>query len=106
MKMLAAEALPQGICLNVNVPAIKKNEIKGIKVCRQSKGNWREEFEKRKDPMGKTYYWLTGIFQNHEPDAIDTDEWALANNFVSVVPVTVDMTAHAFINELKGKFKR
>jgi len=104
MKKLASESLPPGVCLNVNIPASKKDEIKGIRVCRQARGNWKEEFEKRKDPMGKTYYWLTGIFKNHEPDAIDTDEWALANNFVSVVPVTVDMTAHWYIEKLNERF--
>ena len=106
MKKLAAESLPQGICLNVNIPANKKEEIKGIKVCRQARGNWKEEFEKRKDPMGKTYYWLTGVFLNHEPEATDTDEWAIANHYVSVVPVTVDMTAHSYISSLKQKFKK
>lgn len=105
MKKIAAEPLPKGICLNVNIPAVKSDEIKGIRVCRQSKGNWKEEFEKRKDPMGKTYYWLTGIFLNHEPDSLDTDEWALANSFVSVVPVTVDMTAHDYIDKLKKLLK-
>jgi 5'-nucleotidase len=106
MKKLALEPLPSGVCLNVNIPASGKDDIKGIKICRQSRGNWKEEFEKRKDPMGKTYYWLTGIFLNHEPDATDTDEWALANNFVSVVPVTVDMTAHSYIDVLKKRFKK
>jgi 5'-nucleotidase len=106
MKKLAQESLPQGICLNVNIPSAKKNMIKGIKICRQAKGNWKEEFEKRKDPMGKTYYWLTGIFINHEPDAEDTDEWAIANNYVSVVPVSVDMTAHGYIDRLKERFGR
>lgn len=106
MKKIAVEPLPKGICLNVNIPAAKSDDIKGIKVCRQSKGNWKEEFEKRKDPMGKTYYWLTGIFLNHEPDSLDTDEWALANNYVSVVPVTVDMTAHDYIDKLKKLLKQ
>jgi 5'-nucleotidase len=101
MKRLASNPL-----LNVNIPAAPKEEIKGIVVCRQAKGNWKEEFEKRKDPMGKTYYWLTGLFQNHEPDAIDTDEWAIANNWVSVVPVTVDMTAHWYLDDLKKWFKK
>jgi 5'-nucleotidase len=104
MKNLAKKQLPYGVCLNVNIPAVKKNEIKGIMICRQSKGNWKEEFEKRKDPTGKTYYWLTGIFQNHEPESLDTDEWALANNYVSLVPVTVDMTAHWYLDELKKRF--
>jgi 5'-nucleotidase len=106
MKMLSKEPLPTGVCLNVNIPKVPKEEIRGIKICRQARGNWKEEFEKRKDPMGKTYYWLTGIFMNHEPDATDTDEWAIENNYVSVVPVTVDMTAHWYIDKLKGKFKK
>lgn len=104
MGTLSSEPLPQGICLNVNIPSVPESEIRGIMICRQAKGNWKEEFEKRKDPMGKTYYWLTGLFQNHEPEACDTDEWALSNNYVSVVPVSVDMTAHWYINKLKEKF--
>ncbi len=104
MNQLATEPLPQGICLNINIPAIPEDEIKGLKICRQARGNWKEEFEKRKDPMGKTYYWLTGMFNNHEPDASDTDEWALANGFVSVVPVSVDMTAYSYIERLKERF--
>jgi 5'-nucleotidase len=104
LKQLEKEQLPAGVCLNVNIPAVKPGEVKGIKVCRQSKGNWKEEFEKRKDPMGKTYYWLTGIFLNHEPESEDTDEWAIAHNFVSVVPVTVDMTAHWYSEKLTTRF--
>lgn len=106
MKKLAKYSLPKGVCLNVNIPSAPKEAIKGIKVCRQARGNWKEEFEKRKDPMGKTYYWLTGSFQNHEPDADDTDEWAIAHNYVSVVPVSVDMTAHWYMNKLKEQFKK
>lgn len=105
IKNLISEPLPEGICLNVNIPAVPKDQIRGIRICRQSKGNWKEEFEKRKDPMGKTYYWLTGYFNNQEPDATDTDEWALANNYVAVVPITVDMTAHGYIDKLEQRFK-
>lgn len=104
MEKLASESIPDGVCLNVNIPAIPENEIKGIMVCRQASGNWKEEFEKRKDPMGRTYYWLTGLFQNHEPDAQDTDEWALKNGYVSIVPVSVDMTAHWYVGKLKERF--
>ena len=103
MRSMQTESLPRGVCLNVNIPA-RSEDIRGIKVCRQARGNWREEFEKRKDPMGKTYYWLTGIFQNHEPEAEDTDEWAITNNYVSVVPVSVDMTAHSNLAEIKMRF--
>ncbi|MBN2665705.1 MAG: 5'/3'-nucleotidase SurE [Bacteroidales bacterium] len=104
MLKLTEMTLPRGICLNVNIPSVPEDEIKGIKICRQSKGNWKEEFEKRKDPMGRTYYWLTGMFQNQEPESMDTDEWALANNYVSIVPVSVDMTAHEYIDTLKERF--
>jgi 5'-nucleotidase len=104
MQKLSSEPLPSGICLNVNIPSLPESEIKGVKICRQAKGNWKEEFEKRKDPMGRTYYWLTGMFQNHEPEANDTDEWALKNGFVSVVPVSVDMTAHWYMDKLKEQF--
>jgi 5'-nucleotidase len=104
MKKLTQESLPQGICLNVNVPSVPEDQIKGVLICRQAKGNWKEEFEKRKDPMGKTYYWLTGLFNNHEPEATDTDEWALTNGYVSIVPVSVDMTAHWYLDTLKRQF--
>lgn len=104
MQHLESETLPSGICLNVNIPALPQDEIKGIRICRQAKGNYKEEFEKRKDPMGKTYYWLTGMFNNHEPEADDTDEWALKNGYVSIVPVTVDMTGYAHIDNLKRQF--
>ena len=106
MQVLAQEPLPKGICLNVNIPKAEAGQIRGIKICRHAKGSWKEEFEKRKDPMGKTYYWLTGIYVNHEPDETDTDEWALANNYVSVAPVSVDMTAYEYLDTLKEIFKQ
>lgn len=104
MQKLAEESLPEGICLNINIPAIPESEIKGILICRQAKGNWKEEFEKRKDPMGKTYYWLTGSFRSLEPDATDTDMWALSNGYVSIVPVSVDMTGYSYLETLKKQF--
>jgi 5'-nucleotidase len=96
--------MDKGVCLNVNIPQIKKGEaIKGIKVCRQANANWEEEFEKRVDPKGKTYYWLTGKFVNYDKGT-DTDEWALANHFVSVVPVQFDITAYPSISALNKIF--
>jgi 5'-nucleotidase len=104
-QIIISEALkntiPKGICLNVNIPTLNLSEIKGIKVCRQNHGVWREEFDHRTDPGGNDYYWLTGTFEDLEPHAEDTDEWALRNNFVSVVPVKFDLTAHQFIDKLK-----
>lgn len=88
------KGLPEGVILNVNFP--KTDKIKGIKICRQAKAAWEEEFDKRTNPMGKEYYWLTGKFVNHD-NGEDTDEWALANDYISIVPVHFDLTAyHAF----------
>jgi len=83
------------VCLNVNVPTLPLEDIKGIRVCRQTKGYWMEEFVRKSDPRGRDYYWLTGRFVNLEPDDPDTDEWALANGYVSVVPVTLDLTDYS-----------
>ena len=94
--------LPEGVCLNVNIPKSKENEkIKGIRICRQAKANWEEEFDERKDPNGRTYYWLTGKFVNYDKGG-DTDERALENHFVSVVPVQYDVTAHHAISVLNN----
>ncbi len=89
------------LCLNVNFPVARPEEIRGIRLCRQNKGYWKEEFYRHEDPRGREYFWLTGDFVNHEPEATDTDEWALANNYVAVVPVQVDLTEYAMLKRLK-----
>jgi len=93
------KGLPVGTILNVNFPKLKEKEIKGIKVCRQAKAFWMEKFDKRQTPQGKDYYWLTGEFINQDKGE-DTDEWALENGYISVVPVQFDMTAHHAIQQL------
>jgi 5'-nucleotidase len=94
--------LPERTCLNVNIPAVTPDKIKGIKVCRQAKGVWKEEFDKRQDPRQGEYFWLTGYYEDHENGAEDTDEWALRNNYISVVPVHVDLTNYKALDILKG----
>ena len=91
--------IPSNVVLNVNFPKLQKEEIKGIKICRQANAYWVEEFDKRTNPMGLDYYWLTGKFVN-EDKGEDTDEWALQNGFISVVPVEFDLTAHHAIQQL------
>lgn len=91
--------LRPGTVLNVNIPKLKAKDIKGIKVCRQAKAHWEERYDKRQTPQGRDYYWLTGEFINEDVGE-DTDEWALANGYVSVVPIQFDLTAHAQINKL------
>lgn len=94
------EGLPSGTCLNVNIP--KGGGIKGIRVCRQTSGQWINEFMPSKDGANKQIYWLTGDFENDEPNDDMTDEWALANGYVSVVPVKVDMTNHDHLSVIKA----
>lgn len=94
------KGIPNGNALNVNFPKLKEKEIRGIKICRQAKAHWIEKFDKRTNPQGKEYYWLTGEFIN-EDHKNDSDEWALKNGYISIVPVKFDMTDHNNIEKLK-----
>lgn len=91
----------KGISFNVNIPNIKNNKIKGIKICRQAKGQWKENFKKRKSPDGKKYYWLTGEFINTDKKNNETDIWALKKGYISIVPIQFDMTSYKTIKILK-----
>ncbi len=93
--------LPEATCLNVNIPAVTGAEIKGIRVCKQARARWVEEFDIRKDPGNKEYYWLAGSFEKLDDDQ-DTDQWALDNNYVSLVPVHYDFTAHHVLDEINN----
>ncbi|RLD48287.1 MAG: 5'/3'-nucleotidase SurE [Bacteroidetes bacterium] len=93
------EGMPDDIGLNVNIPKVSDTPLKGIKVCRQAKARWVEDFDTRKDPYGREYFWMTGNFVNGDP-ALDTDQKALEENYVSVVPVHVDFTAHKYVEKL------
>ena len=102
---IVGKVLEKGVslpcCLNVNIPNIPLAEIKGVRISRQTRGFWREEFFPRTDPHGREYFWLTGGFQNAEPAAEESDEWALANGYVAVVPIKVDMTEYRQLEELE-----
>ena len=100
-KSVLKNGLTPGIVLNVNIPNLPAESIKGIKICRQARANWVEKFDKRKTPQGKDYYWLTGKFVNLDGGE-DTDEWALENGYVSVVPTQFDLTAHHYLKKLNN----
>ena len=87
------KGMPKGIALNVNFPPRQNENLKGIKVCRQANAKWQEEFDQRFDPNGRRYFWMVGNFVNYDKGE-DNDEWAIANNYISVVPVKYDLTAH------------
>ena len=101
----AGDRLPRPLCLNVNVPRCAVEEIKGVKLCRQTRGFWREDFYARQDPQGRDYFWLTGAFQNAEPMSEDTDVWAVEHGYVAVVPVQTDMTDYKMLDALGGVIK-
>lgn len=97
-----AEGLPQDVVLNVNIPKyIEGQDYKGIKMTRQCRGNWEEEFDARQDPRGRGYYWLTGKFVNYDSKT-DHDEQALKDYYISVVPTKSDLTAHQEMAQLRA----
>ena len=93
--------IPNGVCLNVNVPKLTIGEIKGIEVCHQAHAYWADRFEKRTDQFGEPYYWLTGEFADVDQRE-ETDLHALAQGFVSVVPTLFDLTAYNHVQNFKG----
>ena len=101
VKQLLTQKTDKHLCLNVNVPAVPKSLLKGLKVCRQAYAKYEERFDERNDPTGRKYYWLTGEFKNFDKGK-DTDVWALKNNYISVVPVQFDLTNY----QLKTKLEK
>ena len=103
IKRIVSECLkngmPEGVVLNVNIPKISNSKLKGIKICRQANGVWEEKFDKRTNPLGRDYYWLSGKFVNNDKGE-DTDEWALENEYVSITPTQFDLTAHHAIKNI------
>lgn len=104
VELTLKKALDKHLVLNVNIPAVKEELIKGIKICRQAYAKYEEDFLERKDPGGKKYYWLTGEFKNMDKGK-DTDVWALKNNYVSVVPVQFDLTNYVLKDKLQKSWK-
>lgn len=100
VKKVLENPLPKGTVLNVNIPKLPKEEIKGIKVCRQANAKWEENFDERINPHGKKYYWLSGYFNNMD-SGDDADETALENGYISIVPVKFDLTAHEHLQLLR-----
>lgn len=82
--------LPEGVCLNVNIPAGKHPQE--FRIVSAAKGKWTEEYRRYEDPEGRPFYWLTGKFENDEPENEDTDEWCLRHGIVSVVACELDRT--------------
>ena len=93
--------LPKGTTLNVNIPRTEAGGIQGIRICHEARSSWSDSFEKRIDPKGQPYWWLTGKFVCDNPPE-SSDEWALSHNYISVVPVRIDMTEYNAIDQLQN----
>ena len=94
-------SFPSHVCLNVNIPNVSADRIKGIKVCKQAHAFWEDRFDRRLDMFGKPYYWLTGEFVNQDRGE-ETDLYALEQGFASVVPTQFDMTAYHAMQHFKS----
>jgi len=101
VKEALKNGIPNGVVLNVNIPKTNTTPPKGIKICRQARANWKEKFDKRTNPNGKEYYWLTGEFELLDKGE-DTDEYVLSQGYVSVVPTQFDLTAHHVIQNINN----
>jgi len=99
-KAVLKNGLPPGVLLNVNIPPVTEDKIKGIKVTKQGKSRWNDCFEKRVDPQQREYYWLTGTMESFEDDE-GSDIRAIQENYVSVTPIQFDLTAYNFLEKLK-----
>lgn len=94
--------IPPHVALNVNFPKLSNDPIQGIKITKQANGYWKEEFDARKDPHGRPYYWMGGAFVNREPNEKNNDISAIDDNYVSIVPCQYDMTAYTALDELSN----
>ena len=100
LKRLLATNTDKNLCLNINFPDIPETDFLGMKICRQADGLWKEDFIEYQDPSGRPFYWLSGEFINNEPDSADTDEWALAHGYASIVPINLDSTDYARLKKI------
>ncbi len=93
------EGLPKGVCLNVNFP---KEPFKGVRVCRMAHGTWYEECVKERHPRGYDYFWMVGKYRNDEPEAEDTDNWALTHGYVAITPTRMDVTHYEMMRQMNN----
>ena len=101
-RRVLAEGLPTGTCLNVNFPLLEDGDYQGVRICRMSRGSWYNETTKVHHPRGYDYWWMVGHYRNDEPEATDTDRWALDHGYVAITPTQMDVTAYTAMDDLKA----
>ena len=97
-----SEGLPKGVCLNVNFPKLEGKDYLGVRVCRMAFGTWYNETIKCNHPRGYDYWWMVGHYRNDEPDAEDTDNWALSHGYIAITPTQIDVTAYQAIEQIRN----
>lgn len=108
-KKVLEEGLPKGVCLNINFPKkgdtdgfrTVKGDYHGVRVCRMAYGSWNNEITTCHHPRGYDYYWMVGHYTDDEPDAHDTDSWALDHGYIAITPTHADVTAYEAMNHFK-----
>ncbi|MCR4603442.1 MAG: 5'/3'-nucleotidase SurE [Prevotella sp.] len=96
------QGLPQGVCLNINFPLLEAPaQFNGVKICRMAHGTWSREVTRCHHPRGYDYFWMVGHYQNDEPLAEDTDNWALNHGYVAITPTHMDVTAYEALEQLR-----
>lgn len=95
------EQLPPLTLINVNVPPIPLDQIKGFRVVRQGLRQYNDELIKRVDPYGRPYFWIGGSVPTGDTEQEGTDLWAIHNGYVSITPIHMDMTNHTFLREMR-----
>ena len=98
--IVVRRGLPRGILLNVNIPNLPEERIRGVRLAEQGDGYWDDTYEERRDPMGRPYYWLTGTYVHLGPDG--ADDHALKEGFVTITPVHYRLTDYQMLEELKS----
>ncbi len=102
-KKLLSNPLPIGTLLNVNVPALSNDTIKGLKITHHSNSSWEDFYEKRIDPFGRDYYWFSGKYIIND-DTIDADDVAINEGYVSITPIHFDFTNYDELTHIKDIF--
>jgi 5'-nucleotidase len=100
-RLVAEKGLPPGTLLNINVPALPEEKIRGVKVTSQGKSSWEDTFDVRCDPAGREYFWLTGHMNVTDTDP-ETDEVATREGYISVTPIHYDLTDREYLRQMKG----
>lgn len=102
VKQIVKKGLPNGTCLNVNIPDLPEEEIRGVLITKQGKSKWDDIYEERIDPYGNKYYWLTGKMIETEDSTIESDQNAVKNGYAAITPIHFDLTDYKTYNEMKN----